>query len=371
MNRIVHSILVLAFGISLLWSQTSRRTFSLNQELTTGVTFQTWKSDRGDRVSEFSAPVIYLLPVTSSLTLDIMTSGGSAELKNPNETIGGLTDTRIRATYGLFDETLVLTAGVSLPTGVNKLKTDQYLVAASISHSALDFRVGSFGQGTDVNAGIVYAVDLESVVIGFGAGGLLKGKFKPLDGFDFEYKPGNELTATIGVDKTFDLGRKGLTTTLDVSYTRYGADQYNGEEVFRSGNKIAVDLQLLFQAGSLDFLIFGQNRTKGKNERGIGSLSPEETNSNGNQTDAGLIAALPLGETTRLKGLFDTKQYARNESGNNGARIFGGGAGIEFQLFRTLGVDLSAKYLVGKLQFAAGETAITGIEVSLGFIFLP
>ncbi len=369
MKRLCHIALTFATGITLVLAQPDRRGLFRSQELMSGMTFQTWSSERGDRISEFTAPIVYIIPVNNSLSLDIVTAGAHAELKNPNETIRGLTDTRIRATYTLFDQTLLLTGGISLPTGVQTLKSDQYLVAASISNSALDFRVGTFGQGTDINAGVVYALDAGSFVIGIGAGALLKGKFKPLDGFDFEYRPGSEITATIGIDKTFEFDESAMTVTADVAFTRYGADQYNGEQVFRSGNKITVDFRTFFQISPFDILIFGQNRTKGKNERGIGTLSAEETNSNGNQTDVGVVALLPVGETTSLKALLDAKLYAKNENGNNGARVFAGGAGIEFQVFRGLGIDVSAKYLSGTLQFAAGEAKITGWEASLAFVY--
>ena len=345
----------------------STRGFLAGQEIHTGVSYQTWSSERDDRVSEFMAPLLLIIPLGSNLSLDVSTAGGKATLLNPDQSISGITDTRMVLSYTMFDETLLLTAGISAPTGKSQLNDDQNAIAASLSNSALAFQLPTFGQGLDLNVGVVYGLDFKDFVVGMGLGGLIKGKFKPSSSIDADYKPGSEITATIGFDKLFELEDSRFVITGDVSYTYYFADLYDGEQVFRSGNKVSVDLKTHFSVQPFEITLFVQERTKGKNQRGLGTLSPESQNNNGNQVDIGANAGFVLHESMTGILLSDVRIYSRNDLGGMGALVYGAGPGIDWNVSGNLWMNLFGKYYTGELLNPNVTTKIYGFELGLGF----
>ena len=151
-----------------------------------------------------------------------------------------------------------------------------------------------------------------------------------------------------------------------IDFTWYGADTYDSQEVFRSGSRWMFNFQTELRTRSFQALLFVQDRTKSKNERGLGSLLPEPLNTNGNQLDIILDATIPLSRVLRLRATFDTKFYAKNEYGTNGATILGGGPGLEAQISSGLWVEAMIKYYGGTLRFLNGSSSISAFHSDIG-----
>jgi len=256
-----------------------------------------------------------------------------------------------------------LVCGVSLPTGQSRLEGDQPTVAAALAMNALDFRVPTLGQGLDVKASAAFAQEFGSIVLGGGVGYLMKGSFQPYKESDLKYNPGDEITATLGADKNIEMGSNNLRLTGDFTLTLYGKDQVDGKEVFKSGNKMLIELRSLYHASSMDFLLYLRDRTKGKNDRGLGSLSTEALNSNGNQLEIGSISYFPMNQAVRLKALLESKIYSKNEYESNGALVLGVGTGLQYQLSSRMFLDSQFKFLKGSLKNRSDSISITGFEV--------
>jgi hypothetical protein len=110
-------------------------------------------------------------------------------------------------------------------------------------------------------------------------------------------------------------------------------------------------------------------RTKGRNDRGIGSLITEDRNSNGNQLEFGGISYTPMSSKFGLKGVLDLKLYSKNAYEMNGALIAGFGAGFNYYISNSLTLDLLFKYSAGTLSNKGESNSVTGIEIGGGIKF--
>jgi len=150
----------------------------------------------------------------------------------------------------------------------------------------------------------------------------------------------------------------------------YGADSYGGTDVFKSGGKFIGVIRSLFQVSRTDLMFYALERTKGRNDRGIGSLITEDRNSNGNQLELGGMSYTPLSSRFGLKGVLDLKFYSQNEYDMNGAFIAGMGAGFNYCISNNLTIDLLFKFSAGSLSNKGESTTITGFEIGGGIKFM-
>ena len=330
-----------------------------------GLHYQSWSQEGEPDISEFSIPLVFIWPLSKRLTVDLVTGSGFASLDTTgSNSLGGLTDTKVRASIILGDEVGLLTAGVSTPTGKTGLSVEEQEVSNSLAQGAFNFRTPNFGQGLDLNVGLAMARKVGETVFGLGAGYLLKGEFTPRDQGP-DYKPGSELSLTFGLDrKMMDGGGK---VTLDAIYTLYSDDEQDGKKVFRSGNKLLV--QGLFRAKmmGLDWGVYLMERLRGKSERFQDGRIDEV--SNGNQLEVGGSVTKNLSPGLALRGLVDLKIYADNVSELGGikfeqgeATLLSAGPGIRLKLGPGRFLDLNARYGSGKID----TRKATGMDVSGG-----
>jgi len=343
----------------IIHAQISKSSFYRSTDIKSGFSYQTWSTENDQTISEMVIPINIIVPVSKKVTFTASTNSAFADLNTASTKLNGLTDTRITGSLVTLDDKLLITAGVFLPTGKTKLESDQAAVASALALYPLNFRVPSFGQGLMANVSAVMAIETKSFIFGGGLGFVYKNGFKPYTNYDAVYKPGMEFSVNVGGETN---GSRKFKLTFDVTYTLYGKDTYDDTEVFKSGNKLIADLRALFKFRGLDLLVFARERTKGRNDRGLGNLSTEEKNSNGNQIDFGSIAYVPLSNSVGWKVLADFKYYSTNEYDNNGAKIFGGGTGFNFKLSDNFSFDLMGKFSTGTLDNKSTSLGVTGIE---------
>jgi len=109
-------------------------------------------------------------------------------------------------------------------------------------------------------------------------------------------------------------------------------------------------------------MFYALERTKGRNDKGIGSLVTEERNSNGNQLELGGMSYTPMSAKFGLKGVLDLKFYSKNAYEMNGPYLRGSvpGSIIISQIVSVWICFL--KYSTGKLSNKGDSNTVTGIE---------
>jgi hypothetical protein len=362
MKKIIPILLVIISAAS--FAQNFKSTFLRQTDLSTGFVIQTWSAEE-ERISEFTVPVTFILPVSKDLTITANTNSAFSTLTSAENNLFGLSDSRISGSYVGMNNHLLVTAGIALPTGQTRLEEDQNLIASALALYPLEFRVPSYGQGLSLAASGVYAFDMNTFILGGGIGFVYKNGFKPFKSSDIIYKPGSEFSINIG-GETKSRNRNAVKLTADITYTMYGSDTFDDKEVLKSGSKILVNLRALMKAGNNDLMFYATERTKGKNDKGFGTLITEAVNSNGNQIDLGGMAFFPYSSNFGFKGALDLKLYSKNGYDVNGATIFGIGGGFNWSASQSINLDILAKYSTGSLNNKSLSTPVTGIELSGG-----
>jgi len=370
-SRLIFYILVL-LATTAVAQQSAPRLLQANSG-EVGASFEYWSSG-DDKVSEWVLPLIVRYSASDYLNFTLINQPTMAKLSRPagDFSLNGLTDTRLGASYLFAGETMLATAGVNLPTGKTELDAEGLAVAQVIPLHALGLRTTYFGGGLDLSAGLSAAFSMNDWVFGVGAGFVRTGTFKPVQNSD-DYNPGDEISLTAGLDRSFGEESKLLA---DFTYTLYTTDTFQGADYFKSAPRLLFEARYYFPWRNFDMAVMVRDRVKGKNETlqvdpatDIAKLREEAANSHGNELDIIAQGGYALSEKTSVEGLLQVKIYSANELEANGATIFGIGGGWRRQLTSILHLDLGAKFSFGSLK-AQGESAgITGFELHGGIIY--
>ncbi|MBN1999517.1 hypothetical protein JW935_18325 [candidate division KSB1 bacterium] len=325
-----------------------------------------WQA-KSDRAFQFVIPVSLVWPVNDRLTLDVTMSPSANQINTSKSTaLSGLSDSRVRGAYVFGDDRFLLTCGLNLPTGKSKLTWDELNAANVLAMQPLDFILPVLGQGLECNTGLVMAQRFKKLVVGFGAGFLYRGKYRPYSESDYDYDPGEEVSVSVAFD--FPIGRQNKFM-LDLIYTSYGADRAEGTDVFQAGARVTAQAGVFLPSEYVDFQVGICNRWRAKNKIGSEELTPERLNSNGNKLDLLSMASMPLSRKTKLFALLDGKIYSNNDYDYGGATICGFGGGFTRIVSQNVQYQMDMRLYVGSLDTGAEKVNLTGIKFLTGLVY--
>ena len=158
------------------------------------------------------------------------------------------------------------------------------------SNSLFNLQVPVLGQGLNINPGLAWVVPVgETVVLGLAGSFQYRGPYKPREGLG-EYDPGDEITASAGLDFRVN---ETVSVSTDFVFSAYTADKFDGAKVFASGNAYWVNVQYRQLSGRTSCRYSPGYRTKSKGQiAGVGGLVDEKE-------QAGTRPARPLGAIPR------------------------------------------------------------------------
>lgn len=204
-------------------------------------------SPLNEKISSFSLPMFYVLPVLPALTVDVGTAFATATVETESlglsgttttstSEISGITDTQVRANYAFGQDFIVLTAGVNLPTGSATVDADQINAATRIGSDFLMFPISGFGSGFGFTGGLALAKPVGMWNVGFGTSVRYSSEYEPFrdaTGTATKFTPGPEYRARLGADMPYGTGRM----SFGVTYSSFGDDQ-SDFATFSSGDRI-------------------------------------------------------------------------------------------------------------------------------------
>jgi hypothetical protein len=187
--------------------------------------------------ARYAGPVILEVAGSYAHGVLIQNDGGQS-------TITGLTDTSIKLSVPLAEQRITLTGAVFLPTGKASQTLEEAAVAGIIAADLLPFRITNWGTGGGFDLSAAVAVPVGGFGVGARVGYSAAREFEPLSGPDvFSYQPGNQTYVRVAIDHSI-----GATSKASVSATmqRFSDDTFNGENLYRSGDRLeflaALDL---------------------------------------------------------------------------------------------------------------------------------
>ena len=324
---------------------------------------QNWKLDSQNEsksVSQFSMPLFINLRPTDNLRLWIVDSFSSSSLDKSGEknSLTGISDTKIKASYSMFDQRFLLTLGANLPIGKEKLDQKKLELANLLYNEVLGFRVNKLGTGFDLNAGMAFAMDAGPYGVSVSTSYLRRGSYTSVKDSS-EYKPGNEL----GIVTAFDMITDRTLLNGDVAYTHYGSDEVSGTKSFKEGDELRGKILVTFR---IDPVILGLSladtiRMKNQIEGANNKLTAEENNSHGNRLDTILTSQYLITRQLSVSPLAGLTIVSDNGYGKGSAFVWNVGGSVQFAPNRDASVSLNAKYLKGNME--SGDVDVSGFEV--------
>lgn len=332
-------------------------------------------------VNQISFPTTVSFPVGKHVYVTVdHTPALSSWADSADIRISGLSDTWIQGTYVFWEEKAMFNVGIGVPTGKSHLTNREFLLTELLHENLYRFQLPTYSQGLARKAGIALAFPIgRSAIVGVGGMYVNHETFVPVRYVyevkgeekisEEEYNPGDEATAHVGLDLRL---RDDMKLMLDGIYTFYQRDLLGGDEIYRSGKKLVVDMSLFYQVSEQYILGTLRYRQKGKNEMWQGGpILEEQKNSYGPQVEIDIISKLV---DLRNGGFFlygDGRIYGSNEYGIGKATLFGGGFGVNYKLSEITNMNFRLKFLLGKhLINKNDERDIVGLEIFTGWRFL-
>ncbi|MBN1893529.1 hypothetical protein JW906_03495 [bacterium] len=333
--------------------------------------YESWKA-KDDKITEFAFPFSVVYPFGDKTKMYAVTAPAFSNLDTGEKfSLGGWSDLKIGGHSLVFDDKMLLTFGLNLPTGKHALTSEQVPVASVLAMPAFNFRVPTLGQGLDVQAGLNGAGEFGDFVVGYGATYLIKGPFQPFDGLEDSYNPGDEITFALGADRNAVLLGREMRLTADVLYTLYFPDTWGEEKVFQSGNRIWIQVMSTFKWNEKDVAVLIRERIKGKNKKNTGEVFDlERKNSNANQFEIQAYLYAPPKEDMQLYGTAEIRLYSKNDFGSGGATLFGPGCGIRKRTSPGMTLTGEARIYFGNLSTGTKSVSATGFKLSGGLEYL-
>ena len=361
-------------------AQTARGQSVLDSELRLAPQFVQYQlhAPADETISELAIPVFVTVPATSRLSFDVGTAYARAHVTSADRRsdIDGLTDTQIRGNLTLGSDFVVLTAGVSLPTGNASVTLDQLTAAGRIGNDFLAFPVSNMGTGLAATGGIAMARPFGEWSIGLGAAGRRSAAYEPFDvpGQSFRYQPGNEIRARIGADRPLGSGRLALGLT----YSAFGRDDAGGS-AYNTGDRAIAQGAFTQLVGANELTVAAYNVFRGPGNYASGDRA-------GRENIANLFVSLGIQAFgTRVEPSVELRHWLQNVYPTGGAS---GGAQSQSSRLATIGVRTrvevaglsvfpSAAYtLLGRLATTdengrPAQAALDGFRVQLAIRYAP
>ncbi len=309
-----------------------------------GFTYLSWtlEGDTTDiTVTQWHIPIIVNAALQENWELSVYSSiaASDADWDIDNDEISGLTDSRIQVAHALADDRILLSGGLSLPTGQTELDEASRSLSPWLTADFFTFPVKYHGEGLNLYGGAAGAYPAGDWVLGVATGIHLMGEYTPYEDGP-EYMPGSRFILS-GSAKREWIDRGNVTADLNLVFS--GDDEADGKPVFSDGMMFDALLtgQRTFETASLRggvrIILRGQNDILDA-ERA--ELVSEENNTNGSEVRFFVSGQREFSDRfsgfltveTHLLGANDYDTDSRFYEG--AANILGVGGGIDVRLSR-------------------------------------
>ena len=316
--------------------------------------YQSYEED-GSGADQLSFPLRIMYPIGQKMSVSLSASQMGV-FGSDVSSLSGMSDTQISFGYAhtMGSASLNIGLGLNLPSGTRELTTDEFDTLIRVSQTAFDYRVPGLGQGFGVSPIVTFAFPVsDNLAIGLGASYRMRGGFKPLEGMEEDYTPGDELLFTVGIDT-----RVGETSSfsIDATFTRYASDKLGDEVVFEAGGKTSITALFRHVEGFNQWRVVVLYRARAKSDLGGGALAGESVQSVPNELMGRVSYERRI--NARLSTTFLAEAHSFDETSAYQARtVIDVGAVPTYRLSQKTS-------LVGRAIYTLGT--ITGFEVGAG-----
>ncbi|MBD3299183.1 MAG: hypothetical protein GF341_11045 [candidate division Zixibacteria bacterium] len=307
-----------------------------------GFTYLSWtlEGDSTDvTVTQWHIPIVVNAALQENWELSVSSSiaASDADWDIDDDEISGLTDSRIQVAHSLAEDRILLSGGLSLPTGQTELDEASRSLLPWLTADFFTFPVKYHGEGLNLYGGAAGAYPAGDWVLGVATGIHLMGEYTPYEDGP-EYTPGSRFILSGSAEREW-VDRGKVSADLNVVFS--GDDEADGEPVFSDGTMLDALLagQRTFETaalrGGIRIILRGKNEILDAQRA---ELVSEENNTNGSEVRFFVSGQRELTDRlsgfltveTHLLGANDYETDSRFYEGS--ANILGVGGGIDVRL---------------------------------------
>lgn len=206
-----------------------------------GLQYYSFKDAEAAGLESFAlitAPFAVGIPVGGMFAVDVsgaFAQGIATGPEGAEARLSGPTDTELGFSILLGDDRVVLRSSMTLPTGQEIATLEEAAVAAVVAAELLPFQIATWGAGGGAGGDLGLAFQSGKWGIGIGGGYWAAREFTPTSEVTYAYRPGDQIQARLVMDR--DVGASG-TFSLVLGLQRFGEDELDGANLFRSGNRL-------------------------------------------------------------------------------------------------------------------------------------
>ncbi|MBN2090381.1 hypothetical protein JW964_12280 [candidate division KSB1 bacterium] len=373
MNRMIIILVMLLLNIP--FNLTAEEIVDPSQSrilsFSSGLAYQNWSfSNAFDPLLQLVVPVSISVPVGDKFGFELRTFQTNNQFGKDELT--GFSDIKLAGKALFLADRLLLSTGVNLPAGKNKLNQQEFTISSITAMPFLKMIVPHLGSGFDLNVSLSAAEKLSFMTMGFGIGFQHKGAFEPFNTTNVLYNPGDEFYLELG----FETGRKHKLL-FDAIFTQFQRDLFDNTEIFKSGNRWR--LYLTYQFADWAFIdqkrlvnLYLIYRTRSNNEYlTTDGFVPEENRIYGDMGTVGFRGRFPVSPEValHLSTQFDVQEIVLDKS--YAAFVGGGGAGASFQVNSQFVINLNTELYRGLMKNGFEAVWFTGWRLicGLGYSF--
>ncbi len=318
-------------------------------------------------ISQFSVPINGFIPLGEGLEGQLYIDGSSNSLDfgAGKSKATGLGDLRLQISKALSDAHLLVSGGISAPTGEKKLPAADWAVVQQLSTDFLSFPSRQLGAGLGLNALVGGATMLGELRCGAGVSYQYAGKYTPVrDGG--EYDPGDQVSVNAGVNGG-DIG--GMLWSTNAIFTTYADAKYGGAKAFKQGTEL--QFQVGFQhskpesyslSGAIRYVLRGRS-TEYADSSGV---VDNQLRRFGNEISGNISYSRMVGTNWSVEPALSLRVIGSTETGVNGSNVSGsnvlGISGTVGRRFDKSLIEAGVTYYTGKAN--GSKTTLNGLQLS-------
>jgi hypothetical protein len=280
------------------------------------------------------------------------------ENSNAESSLSGLGDARLQLNHSFSDDQLLLSVGVSLPSGKKKLSRDEELpVLRVLSQNYLSFPMRCFGKGFGFNVLLGGAQMLGELRCGAGIMYQYNGSYSPYQDTG-KYDPGDFVSINTGADWQ----KEAMTFTFNAVFTTYADDQFEGNKVFAQSTQLGLNLAAAYDGRGYDVGAGIGYLLRGRNTFYDPDKGDREGHLFGNEFEIRGYLTRHLQQSWYVTPSAELKLVGANDLGFGSSTIFGFGAGVGRTFSEQVGINLGGKYFIGNAD--GGAIDLTGFQLT-------
>jgi hypothetical protein len=284
------------------------------------------------------------------------------DLDNTVSEMSGAGDLRLQVSHSYYEDRLLFSLGMNLPTGKKELDTTgERQIIEVLSRDYLSFPLRRYGEGFGFNVQVGGAREIGRFKCGLSAVYDYTGTYKPYRDSD-DYNPGNALS----LNATTQVVSGRINYTGDIGFSIFGADNLDDKKIYKQAPSFNTRLTATYPKEPYSATVGLRMIIRGRNTRYslTDGIIESQLKKYGDEFDAFLRVVYTARDVWNLGALIGTRQILSSEEELGKSSIYNFGFDINRDFSNRLRLDAGVMYHTGSTN--EGTVDIMGLLISCG-----